>query len=179
MSIKSTGIEAIDEALRKLRNALRGLEGTEGRRLARRGARARALAAFRGLRSVIDEKYPAIIERGGGKRLQSFEARADRLKRAGWTEIDGDSAGDYATAGAPLRKVKGLTRRAVKMQRGRQADAVYLSTERRIAFYVPAWAKQIVKDFGFNRSLIRAAKNSIVERRSTMARAALARQERT
>jgi hypothetical protein len=52
--------------VKKLERALAKLPGTEGRKIARRNARQRVLAALRAVRAHVDREFPAIVARKGG-----------------------------------------------------------------------------------------------------------------
>ncbi len=90
----------------ELERALKTLDGTEGRPIARRNARKRVLAELRKIRAAVDKEYPAIVSRKGVKRL-TVEGRIARLKQAGWVGVVHARAVEYAIEGVPIRTVQG------------------------------------------------------------------------
>jgi hypothetical protein len=155
MTIRATGDKRLDARLRALRAALRGLDGTDGRQIARRNARQRVLGALRGLRAEVDDRWPAIVTRAGVRRLKTFEGKLGRLTGKGWEiETDERNLADYAIAGVPVRKIDGTNRS------GRKQSAIL----------VPGWAHDIgPKDV----VRLKAAKRSNYEKRVARAEAAL------
>ncbi len=181
MTIKGTGDEKLDERLRALRAALRGLDGTDGRQIARRNARKRALGALRALRAEIDARWPAIITRAGVRRLKTFEGRLRRLTDKGWEVVqDPATLARFAEAGVPLRRVEGLAARDVRQgakngPRARaRANAAGLippqAPRTRAATLVPGWAIDIGPD---DPVRLKAAKRSNMEKRVARAEGAL------
>lgn len=155
MTIKATGDRKLDERLRVLRAALRGLDGTDGRQVARRNARQRVLRALRAVRTELDSRWPAIVTRAGVRRLKTYEGKLARLTRKGWeAEPDARRIASYAAAGVPVRRVQGLNRSG-------KVDTATL---------VPGWAVAIGPD---DTARLRAAKRSNMEKRVARAEAAL------
>lgn len=153
----TTGNDKLDEALRKLRKALVGLNDTDWRAIARRNARHQALGALRRVRTVIDDQFPAIIKRGGVVRLKTLEGRMARLARKGWRPVDHTTAALFAAAGVRIMRVEGKRR-----------GSSFLST----TYYGPGWAVAIGPT---DYARLRAAKKSITERGAALAAEALAR----
>ncbi len=126
----------IEQKLRKLAQALKSCDGTEGRAIARRNARARVLLALRAVRAHVDNTYPSIVDRTGAKRL-TLEGRVARLKRCGWEEIGRvsgnrfDLAGQYALHGVPVKTI-----RVVNPQQGTQPI-------KWTRYFIPMWAVAI------------------------------------
>jgi hypothetical protein len=155
VTIKGTGDSKLDERLRALRAALRGLDGTEARPRARRTARQRVLGALRALRVDVDGRWPAIVSRAGGPRLKTFEGRRARLEAKGWVREGDDSALiAYAAAGVPIRRVHGVNR---------SGAACYV-------ILIPGWAHAIGSAA---TGRLRAAKRSHIEKRVALSEAAL------
>lgn len=90
----------------KLGRAIKSLDGTTDRPIARRNARKRVLAALRSLRTALDKEYPAIVSRKEGTKRLTTETRIKRLKRAGWRQVSYGSASNFALEGIPTRRVK-------------------------------------------------------------------------
>ncbi len=138
----------IEQKLRKLAQALKSCDGTEGRAIARRNARARVLLALRAVRAHVDNTYPSIVDRTGAKRL-TLEGRVARLKRQGWVEIDSGvpsrEAGDYALHGVPVKTI-----RVSNPQQGAQPI-------RWTRYFIPSWADDI--GLGDTAKLRAAVKN--------------------
>ncbi len=155
MTIKATGDKRLDERLRALRAALRGLDGTDGRARARRTARKRVLAALRAVRADVDERWPAIVSRAGVRRLKTFAGKVGRLTAKGWREeTDAGVLVQFAAAGVPIRRVHGPDR----------AGTICTAT------LVPGWAADIGPT---DTARLRAAKRSNVEKRVARAEATL------
>jgi hypothetical protein len=155
MTIKPTGDKRLDERLRAVSAALRGLDGTDGRPRARRTARKRVLAALRGLRADVDGRWPAIVSRAGVRRLKTFEGKVGRWTAKGWrAEADAGRLVAFAAAGVPIRKVQGMNR----------SGAVVSAT------LVPGWALDIGPT---DTARLRAAKRSNVEKHVARAEATL------
>jgi hypothetical protein len=131
-----------DKGLWKLRSALKRLDGTEDRPIARRNARARVLGSMRLIRAVLNREYPAIKVAKTVVRLKTDRGRLDRLTRAGWKLVM--NASSYAAAGVPVREL-------------------WLTAEMRSAstsnhrLFVPDWAVAIGPD---KPAQLRAAKRS-------------------
>ncbi len=156
-----TGDPKLDQALGKLARALRGLDGTEGRPIARRNARRRVLTAARALRGQVDERWPAIVQRAGVQRLTP-ETRRRRLLAAGWVERPSPDVAAFATAGVPIRCVKETVTTTNAM-----GQPVKRQTAR---YYVPSWADAIGTG---NPARLRAAKRSTNEQKIARAEANL------
>lgn len=151
-----------DKHLRKLHAALRTLDGTEDRLIARRNARRRVWSALRAIRATVDAEYPAYPARRATCRLTP-QGRIARLQRAGWTDVSASVAGAFAAAGVRVRRVV--------VQGGVGGTAPYVRSTR---YYVPEWAYAIGPG---HPARLRAAKRSAVERRVAIATAALAKPE--
>lgn len=139
-----------DAELRKLAAGIRGLEGTADRLIARRNARQRVLRELRKLRTLLDAKAPAIVKRGKVERL-TVQGRINRLARKGWHDVDDDTAGRYAAAGVPVRRI-------VTDRRGRDQ------------LFIPYWALCIGAN---NHAKLRQAKKDRKLQRAVVAEAKL------
>ena len=157
MKIKPTDNLSFDEALRTLTAGIRALRGTDGRARARGTARQRVLRALRRVRAVLDEQYPAIIERASAPRLKTFEGRAARLERRGYIGVDERRCAIFAAAGVPIRRV---------VHKIRHNNAI----ETRTALFAPAWAVAIGHE---NPTKLRQAKKSVQLQKAALAEQAL------
>lgn len=135
-----------DKHTKRIARELRKLEGTETP-IARRNARKRVLTAMRGLRNVIDEAFPPIVDRTGVTRLKTFAGRLARLKKAGWVEIDGSNGGFWATAGVTVKRLTHVDDGDAARNRGGEYHEAWL---------IPAWARAI----GLDKARLREAKKS-------------------
>lgn len=162
------GDEKLDQRLRVLRAALRGLDGTEGRPRARRTARKRVLAALRAVRAEVDARWPAIVSREGVRRLKTFEGRLARLTSKGWEVVDDATViARFAAAGVPIRRVEGVPVGTVRAaQRGLAPAALPVKS----ATLVPGWAIDIGPT---DTARLKAAKRSNAEKRIARAEATL------
>ena len=93
-----------DDALKQLARSLRTTAGTDARPIARRHARRRVLKDLRRVRALLDEKAPAIIQRGEVKR-RTPEGRIKLLERTGWSEVDVVQAARFAAAGVRIKRI--------------------------------------------------------------------------
>lgn len=93
-----------DDDLKALGRALRTLEGTEGRPIARRNARKRVLAALSTVRRHLDTKFPALRSGRKGVRRLTLDGRLARLKRKGYQQVTSQSE-LVAFAAAGIRPV--------------------------------------------------------------------------
>jgi len=148
--MRSTNVPAYDIALYALVMALRGLDGTEGRPIARRNARRRVLGALRKVRAVVDEKAPAIIMRGKVTRLKTTKGRIARLEARGWISIAAAMAGALAAHGVSVRRV--------------------VDEQGHGHLFVPTWAHEIGAVDG---AKLREALKSVKLRRAVLAEKAL------
>lgn len=152
-----------EKQLRKLKGALRTLDGTEGRAIARRNARKRVLGALRTIRGALDYDFPAIVDRTGVKRLTP-EGRQARLKRAGWVSTGGVDVGPFAAAKVPVRMLK---------ERGTAFPGS--DTVTAVTYYVPRWAWLIYHEVGSLKAAaaLKAANKDRVLQQAALAKAAL------
>ncbi len=148
----------IEQKLRKLAQALKSCDGTEGRAIARRNARARVLSALRAVRAHVDTVYPSIVDRTGAKRL-TLEGRLARLKRQRWVEVNASmTAGAYALQGVPMKTVRVLN----PQHRGQP-----LAWKR---YFIPVWALDIGLD---DPAKLRAAVKNRTYRKALQVEAAI------
>lgn len=154
----------IEQKLTRLTKALKGCDGTEGRPIARRNARARVLASLRAVRAHLDDTYPSIVDRTGTKRL-TLEGRVARLKRQGWVEIASGvpvrEAGDYALHGVPVKTVC-----VSNPQQGAQPI-------KWTRYFIPRWADEIGTNTSQDIAKLRAAVKSKTYRKAIVAEAAI------
>lgn len=152
--IRPTRNAVLDDALRALRNALVKCDGTADRRIARNNARSKALAALRRMRKVLDETYPPIRLVTSRKRLKTTKGRLERLRRAGWRDVFGETEiARYASYGIPIKRVK-------------LSDEDRSGEFEREYFFAPAWAVAIGLD---HPTQLRQAKRSVTARRAAIA----------
>jgi hypothetical protein len=157
-----TGDPQLDGALVKLAGALRGLDGTDARPIARRNARRRVLGALAGLRGQVDQRWPAIVKRAGVRRLKTYAARAARLTRAGWEKVTSVGAlAAYAAAGVPVRRVSG----PAALRGEGEAPPATVSGD-----FVPSWAVAIGPG---DQARLRATRRSTQAKQAARAEAAL------
>jgi len=121
------------DLLKKIEKAIRRLEASEGRPVARRHARHEFLEAMRLLRALVDTSFPSLTERkrkstAGLSSQQRFERARVRLLEAGWVQSMGIALA-YSAAGGKLRKL----RMPVD-----GTGTTYVST-----YWIPTWAKQV------------------------------------
>ncbi len=153
MKIKPTDNLSFDDALRTLTAGIRNLRGTDGRARARGTGRKRVLRALRRVRAVLDEQYPAIIQRSAAPRLKTFEGREARLIRQGYVRATNDLVAAYAAAGVPVKRI------THKVFDGSQTT-----------FYIPTWARALGPN---NPTKLRQAKKSVQLRKAVLAEKAL------
>lgn len=153
--MKTTGNSDFDKGLKRLRTRLAQLarttaEDPSGRRRGRRGA----LSALSLLRAAMDRQFPAIIVKRKFVRLKTFEGRAARLKKAGWTMVSSDVIPGYATAGVTAKRLE-------HVEKGRGTH---------VGWFIPTWAVAIAgtEPVRFQKEL-RAAKKSVTEKRAALA----------
>lgn len=143
------GVAAFDQALDKCVKALRKLDGTDNRPIARRNARKRVLGALRSLRAAVDEEAPAIVVRGKVTRLKSRLGREARLRRAGYVP-------DYESLG----RLCGALRIPMKMSVHKGARTMW----------IPNWVQAIGPH---DVAQLRAAKKNLGLRKAVLAERAL------
>ena len=167
--------DALNTALRRVRNELLKCDGTADRPQARKNARRRTLSAMRLLRAALDREYPAIVERKEVVRRDP-QARMRALRKAGWIETGADTAGRYASAGVVVKRVAWKIRtenpQPAKYVPGRghvaQPSIWYVNTREHL--FVPGWAAAIGPD---NPTRLRQAKRSNIVKRAVLAAKAL------
>lgn len=158
----------IDSTIRVFHRLVAKLPATADRPIARRNARKRVLASLWKLRALVDEAYPAIVNRSEPRTRRSPQERAKALERAGWVRTS--AAGHYAAAGVPIKRVawtevhesqsppsyvarkgwvRGTTRSVVKHE----------------ALFIPKWASVIGHD---KPTELRAAKKSMKLRKAAL-----------
>ncbi len=151
----------LDQKVKRIAKAVKGLASTADRPIARRNARARVLSALRAVRNHIDAEFPALVAREGVKRLTP-QGRIARLKRQGWVQLDdvlGGSriAGQFALYGVPIK--------TVKVSNPQQDGTTIVQT----FWFIPAWADVI----GVHPTQLRAAVRSRTVRNAALAADAL------
>ena len=169
--------QGLNKSLKTLRRTLRKLYlTTSDRPIARRNARRRVLTALRKMREVVDESFPAIVERSAPKARKTGEARVEALEKAGWVRQGSIAAARFAGAGVPVKHVKWKTRAIVAGERKyvpRKGWVTKQSTrvDNHETAFVPAWAHAIGPD---KPSALRAAKKSVTLRKAALVAGALA-----
>lgn len=154
----------LDFEYRNLRRALIKLDGTEGRKLARRNARTRVLTSLRKLRAAVDTSYPAIVERSAPRERKSPEQRIKALEKAGWVRRpEASQLVAYAAAGVPIKRLrwKVVTESASPATYVKRKGWVTGKTKNTVTHEVrmiPAWAAAIGPD---KPTELRAAKKSM------------------
>lgn len=169
--------QGLDKSLKTLRRTLRKLYlTTSDRPIARRNARRRVLSALRKLREVVDESFPAIVERAAPRARKTGEARVEALKKAGWGVVQGSiAAARFAGAGVPVKHVKWKTIATIVGERKYVSRIGWVQdqrtrTDNHEAILVPGWAIAI----GPNKpSELRAAKKSVTLRKAVVVAEAL------
>lgn len=160
----------LDFEYRNLRRVLIKLDGTEGRKLARRNARTRVLTSLRKLRAAVDTSYPAIVERSAPRERKSPKQRIEMLEKAGWIRHSTTSLGAYAAAGVPIKhfKWKVVTESASPPTYVKGKGWVTGTTKNTVTHEVhmiPRWAKVIGPD---KPTELRAAKKSMKVRKAAL-----------
>lgn len=164
-------MKTFDTALRDLARAIRRLEGTEERKIARRNARRAALKELRHVRALLDEKAPAIVERREVKR-RGPGSRIKTLQREGWIAVDAAEAGQFAAAGVRVRRVAWKTQTETARPatyingHGWKAQPPVVTTSKEESLFVPRWAIAIGPG---NPTKLRAAKKDPLLRKSVAA----------
>ena len=149
----------LDAAIHMLRWQIARLAGTEDRPQARKNGRTRALTALRRVRAALDETYPNIVVTRARNPLKTARGKLDRLKRAGWKEINDHRAiAQFAAAGVRVKHVE--------IKHGMAGK----SPVTRSYWYIPAWAKAIGPD---RSTALREAKKSKKLRDAALAAEAL------
>lgn len=143
-----TGDPEFDHAVREIIAAIRTVALTEGRRIARNNARRRVIKATSRIRTLLDEKAPAIAKPRGEVKRTDPARKEKQLIRAGWKRTD-QLAGHYAAAGVPVRRQR----------------VVYIDREE-THLWIPGWAAAIGPD---SPTKLRAAKKSRTIQREVMA----------
>lgn len=152
-----TDNDVLDETVRRLCKALRTLNNTTDRPIARRSARRRSLTALRLVRAAMDREFPAIKKSREGVKRLTPEGRVARMKRKGWQTVNTETAGAYAACGITVKRIAWTTRE--KFQRGFKNGVPRYrlgEPEEHELLFVPAWARAI----GLEPSRLRAAKKS-------------------
>ena len=161
MNIKGTGDARFDQALRKLRGALVGLEGTEGRTRARRNARQRVLGALRALRADLDTRFPVVRAEGKTRTVLDYDGRVHRARRQGWVEIEWPAeVATFAAAGIRVLQIKGTNVRPHPSFTHKTVKTKHES------LWVPSWAVAIGAK---NTSALRRARKDITFRKAAIA----------
>ena len=159
-----------DDALKQLAHSLRTTAGTDARPIARRHARQRVLKDLRRVRALLDEKAPAIVQRGEVKR-RTPEGRIKLLERTGWSEVDVVQAARFAAAGVRIKRIAWTVkteteRKAIYVNgKGWVKQAPHVDTHGEERLFVPGWAGAI----GLDQTKLRAAKKDPMLRRSVVA----------
>lgn len=168
--------QGLDKSLKTLRRTLCKLYlTTSDRPIARRNARRRVLTALRKMREVVDESFPAIVERAAPKAKKTGEKRVEALEKAGWVRQGSIAAARFAGAGVPVKHVKWKTTAIVAGERkyiprkGWVQDQ-HTRGDNHEAILVPAWAAAIGPD---KPSELRAAKKSVTLRKAALVAEAL------
>lgn len=165
-------MKPVEKALRRLRQALRTLGGTEGRPVARRNARGRVLTALRLVRAALDKEAPALRKAPTRNRTIRrdpkgyVDQKIARLRKADWREVSQSDAIAFAAAKAPMTRVAGKIQARVSPSAKRLGATAYQWVD---LCFVPVWALAV----GPDPKAIRGAKRSITERRHALAVAAL------
>ncbi len=140
--------------LNALARAIRRLDKTADRPLARRNARRCVLSALRAVRAQVDRDFPALAVAKAPRRKGLRAAgpnqhnTVERVMRGrGWVPVGQYNLAEWMAAGVRLRFVRGH-------------------------IFAPSWAVAIGVN---NPGQIRAAKKSVKLRRAALAAAALAR----
>lgn len=146
MMIRSTNIADIDDALRALRNACVSLTSTADRPIARRNARKKVLGTLRKIRAVVDEQFPAIVNRSAPRLRRTPKEREKALERAGWVRTS--MAGHFAAAGVPVKRVAWKevvvsTSPATYVKRKGWVSGATSHTVKHESLFIPRWAKVI------------------------------------
>jgi hypothetical protein len=168
--------QGFDKSLTTLRRTLRKLYLTASDRpIARRNARRRVLTALRKMREVVDESFPAIVERAAPRARKTGKARIAALEKAGWVQETPHGATVFAAAGVPIKHVKWKTPAVVFEERKYVQRKGWVQKQRARAvrhevFLIPAWAAAIGPD---KPSELRAAKKSITLRKAALVAEAL------
>jgi hypothetical protein len=152
----------IDSSIRELRRHVAKLTATIDRPIARRNARKRVLASLRKIRTLIDDAYPAIVNRSEPRTRRSPAERIKALEKAGWVRVGNISEG-YAVAGVPVKVIKWRTIEESESPRTYVKGKGWVSgvTKTKITHVVrlvPRWAFVIGPDKPFE---LRAAKRSM------------------
>jgi hypothetical protein len=167
--------QGLDKSLKTLRHTLRKLYLTANDRpIARRNARRRVLAALRKMREVVDESFPAIVERSAPRVRKSPEQRVKALQAAGWVRVSSIADG-YAVTGVPAkvikwREVQELSTPPTYVKRKGWVNGATKTTITHVVRLIPAWAAAIGPD---KPSELRAAKKSITLRKAALVAEAL------
>lgn len=140
--------------LKALARAVKRLDGTADRPLARRNARRRVLATLRAVRAQVDRDFPAlaVAKRQRKKGLRALGPNQhnslDRvMQQRGWVNVGTTWAAEWVATGVRLRTIRGH-------------------------LYAPSWAVAI----GYNNpGQLRAALKDVKLRRAALAAQALAR----
>lgn len=160
----------LDFEYRNLRRVLMKLDGTEGRKLARRNARTRVLASLRKIRTALDTSYPAIVNRSEPRARRSPAERIRELEKAGWVRHGTSSLGAYAAAGVPIKHIK------CKVETRSASPATYVARKGWVSGHttntvthevhlIPRWALVIGPD---KPTELRAAKKSVKLRKAAL-----------
>jgi hypothetical protein len=165
-----TNDQQFDEALKNLARSLRTVEGTEARPIARRHARQRVLKELRRVRALLDEKAPAIVQRGKITR-RTPQQRIKLLERTGWSEVDVARAARFAAAGVRIKRIAWTVQTETYRSntyingKGWVKHSPIISKHGVERLFVPGWAGAI----GHDQTKLRAAKKDPLLRKSVVA----------